>query len=354
MNRRSLLVVAAIAALAVLLAMVGRRQSAPATDADALLLPGLAESLNDIERVVISKAQEEIVVTLVRGSAGWNVAEKDGYPADVAKIRQALVALGEARIVEEKTADPAFYDRLGVEPVESATASGTAVAIDAATAEFPALILGDEANSTSRYARRADEARSFLLDRNPDVPRSTAQWLITDIVDVRGTRVQSVTITHADGERLAISKDDEAQANFSVADIPEGRELSYPGVANVIGNALRELKLDDVARATEEAAEPAVVTELRTFDGLVVTMTGTMIGDEAWVTFAASAAPQPASETSPEEAADPAASAAEETFDPAAEAEAINARVGGWRYRIPEYQYDQLTRRLADLLKAPA
>jgi hypothetical protein len=358
MNRRSLLVVAAIAVVAVLLAIVGRRQSTPETDAGALLLAGLTESLNDVERVVISKAQGEIVATLVRGSAGWSVAEKDDYSADVVKIRQALVALGEARIVEEKTADPAFYDRLGVESVELRTASGTAVAIDAAEAEFPVLILGDEANSGSRYARRADEARSFLVDRNPDVPRSTAQWLIPDIVDVRGTRVQSVTIAHADGERLAISKGDETEANFSVADIPEGRELSYPGVANVIGNALRELKLDDVAGVAGTAGEPAVVTELSTFDGLVVTMTGTMIGDEAWVTFAASAAPQPAVETVPAEAqveaeAQDAAASAAEPPDPAAEAEAINARVGGWRYRIPEYQYDQLTRRLADLLRAP-
>jgi hypothetical protein len=36
-----------------------------------------------------------------------------------------------------------------------------------------------------------------------------------------------------------------------------------------------------------------------------------------------------------------------------AAAAAINARVGGWRYRIPEYQHGQLTRRWADLLKAP-
>lgn len=355
MNRRSLFVVAAVAVIAILLAIAGRRQSAPEKDTGALLLPGLTESLNDVDRVVISKAPGEIVATLVRGSSGWSVAEKDDYSADVAKVRQALVALGEARIVEEKTADAAFYDRLGVESIDLATASGTAVAIYAATAEFPVLILGDEANSVSRYARHADEARSFLIDRNPDVPRSTAQWLIPDIVDVGGARVQSVTITHADGERLALSKDDEEQANFSVADIPEGGELSYPGVANVIGNALRELKLDDVARVTDGEGGAAVVTELRTFDGLIVTMTGTMVGEEAWVTFAASAEPGAEVDTSPEEAeaADAAAVAAAGTSDPAAEAEAINARVDGWRYRIPQYQYEQLTRRLADLLKAP-
>jgi hypothetical protein len=63
-------------------------------------------------------------------------------------------------------------------------------------------------------------------------------------------------------------------------------------------------------------------------------------------------ATEESSDTATELAADttPSASAAS---DPVAAAEAINARVGGWRYRIPEYQHGQLTRRWMDLLKAP-
>ena len=32
----------------------------------------------------------------------------------------------------------------------------------------------------------------------------------------------------------------------------------------------------------------------------------------------------------------------------------INAKVGGWRYKIAGFQYDQMTRRMADLLKRRA
>ena len=39
--------------------------------------------------------------------------------------------------------------------------------------------------------------------------------------------------------------------------------------------------------------------------------------------------------------------------DPAAEAARINAKVGPWRYKIATFQYDQMTRRMADLLKPP-
>ena len=349
MNRRSLLIVAALAIVAVALAVVGQRRPSAPMSTGAELLPELAAVLDRIERITVSRGGGEAVATLVPSATGWGVAEKDGYPADVAKIRQALTVLAEARILEEKTSDPDFYDRLGVEPIGTASASGVVVAIDAAGVDLPPLILGDEASGTGRYVRRADEAPSFLIDRNPDVPRNTVQWLMPDIVDIRGASVQSIVITHADGERVEISKENPEQTDFAVADIPEGRELSYPGVANAIGNTLRELKLEDVASAVDdEAAEPAAVTEVRTFDGLVVTITSTAQGDEMWMTFAArhdggSAAETPAAEE-----------AADTNAEGPAQAEAINTRVRGWRYRIPTYQYDQLTRRLDDLLKAPA
>ena len=371
MSRRAALIVAGLAVIAIVLAIVGQRQSKPETSTGSLLMPGLAESLNDVERVIVTGSGAKTVATLVRGEVGWSVAEKDGYAADIAKVRQALVGLSEARIIEAKTSNPDYYDRLGVESIDAEAATGIAVAIEAATA-FPVLILGDEPNSTSRYVRRASEPASFLIDRSPEIPNTAAQWLVTDIIDVPSASVQSVTIKHSDGEEIAISKASPADTGFTVAAIPEGRELSYAGVANAIGNALRELKLDDAAKASVAPAAPSTVTEFRTFDGLVVVVASTLDGEQAWLTFAARAEPAAAPESEnaastaePVEAtaeaedagavpaADDAAANAAEAADPAAEAEAINARVAGWRYRIPEYQHDQLTRRWADLLKAP-
>ena len=67
------------------------------------------------------------------------------------------------------------------------------------------------------------------------MPRTTALWLDNDIVDVRSDRVREFTITHADGEVVTISKSTKEAANFDVASVPAGRELTYPGVANVVG-----------------------------------------------------------------------------------------------------------------------
>jgi hypothetical protein len=381
MSQRSivgLLVALVILGLAV---FVAQRDRAPAASAGGPFVPGLQAALNDVDRVAIVKAGSAPVATLERRGDAWVVIEKDGYRADVAKLRQGLRTLTEAKVLEAKTATPELYDKLGVEDVSGANAGGVAVTIAAAGKDIGAVILGQAVGSKQRYARRANEPQSYLLDRNPDFPKNTSQWLDASIVDVRGERVQQVTIKHADGETVAISKAEAPPSdltqgtvvNFDVAGIPAGRELLYPGIANVIGNSLRELNLEDVERADGAAPERPVQVEFKTFDGLVVRVTGTSRGEEDWVTIEASvdanqaarfAAAPPAADAAPAAgAADaqaaaasganaPSAQAAAETAaDPGAEAERINARVAGWRYKIAGFQYDQMTRRMADLLK---
>ena len=373
MNKRILIgLVIAVAALTLLAIFGQRRDAAAPASQGGMLAPGLEDALNDVERITVTKAAGEVVATLERRPESWVVVEKGGYPADVGKIRQGLVALAEARILEQKTSNPEFYARLGVEDVADANAAGIAIAFTASGHDLPTLILGNTEGAKFRYARRAGEEQSYLIDRAPDLPRSAAQWVDADIIDVRGERVREVTITHADGEVVTIAKTTSDAMNFDVANVPAGRELTYPGVANVVGNALRELNLEDVQPAAENPEGESVRIEYRTFDGLVLAVRGSELGEESWVTFEASYSPEQAAQAAPAAdsanppgggdsapesaaAADSSTSAAgEEAPDVASEAQRINQRVGGWRYRIAGYQYDQMTRRMSDLLKPPA
>lgn len=345
MSQRTVIALAVALVVLVLLATFGRRPGSPSSDAGQIFLPPLAASLDTIGEVTVVKANGETVATLAKRPDSWVVTSAHDYAANVAKLRQALVALSEATVLEEKTANAEFYSRLGVEDVTGANAAGLRVAITADGREVANVILGNAEGARYRYVRRAGEAQSFLIDRNPDFPRTTAQWLDSQIIDVRSDRVQQVTITHADGEVVSIGKTGPELTNFEVANVPDGRELLYPGVANVIGNALRELNLEDVEPAASPAPQGATATvEYRTFDGLVVRVTGIKTEDSSWIALEASAAAEPPA---------PAADGAAPQPDPAAEAERINARVGAWRYKIAGFQYDQMTRRMGDLLKAP-
>jgi hypothetical protein len=349
MSKRTFAILLAAFVVLLVLVVAGQRNDTSPAGTGAPLIAGLDAELGNIERVTVTKSNGEIVATLEKRPDNWVVSDKHGYVANAGKLRQALTALGEARILEQKTANPELYGRLGVEDVTAPDAAGLSVALTASGRELPVVILGNAEGARYRYVRRAGESQSYLIDRNPDVPRTAAQWVDSVIVDVRGERIREVTITHPDGEVVRLSKTGPELANFDVADVPAGRELSYPGVANVVGNALRELTLEDVESATNAIDGEPVVVEFRTFEGLVVRVLGNERGDERWVSFEASVDPAVAAST-------PAAPAAESVpaADPAAEALRINAKVGGWRYRIASFQYDQLTRRMADLLKPPA
>jgi hypothetical protein len=365
---------------------------------DELLFPELKSRLNDIKVVSITDAEGEIALRREADEDGnspagrWIAPDYDGYPVDTASLRRLLLAIADARKLEQKTSDPELYERLGVQdPRESeGDSSGVLVSAGGDNAAI-ALILGDTAQGEFRYARIPDQAPSWLINQNPALPADRAGWLLPGIVDIDASRIESAVIRHTDGEVVTIRKANADEVNFDVENIPEGRELRYPSVANSIGAVLGNLTLEDVRRADSSAQAAAISTaEFRTFDGLELLLrvhsraagdpegenadtasdgNGDSDGDsdsdtgQHWITLKATAAPVPADDA-PQESAedadaaadtdDAAEAAAEETTNPVDEAAGINNRVSGWTYRIADYKADQLTRRQEDLLSDTA
>jgi len=337
MNNRTMIWLAGALVILAILAMIGQRGQQPQTQSGNMFLPGLLESLDDVRRVEIVGAGEERLATLERNDSGWTVLERGGYPADLTKTRHALLSLAETQILEAKTANPALHDRLGLEAITSDTAGGIAVEL-IGLAEPVRIIVGDAEGDYQRYVRRQGEDQTYLINRDPELATSAVDWLDTEIVNVDGERIQHVTVSRSDGEPLIVSKAVRGQANFTVESIPEGRKIRYDSITNVMGNILESLTLDDVEPLTETTDE-VIVTEFRTFDGLVITARSLERDDSAWASFAAAVDP-----TLPPES--------EQTrADAAVEATEINERVQGWRYQIATYKFDQLTREIADLLQ---
>ena len=321
-------------------------------DGGRLLVPGLADDAGTANEITISVAAADDVV-LRRDDDRWTVASRDGYAADVAQLRQLVLALSEASIVEDKTSDPARYARLGVaEPGEDGGGSRIVIAGEGFSHE---VILGDSAQGDYRYARVPGDATSYLVDRNPELPQSSGDWLLPDIIDIGSDRVHRVTITHADGETIVIDKTARDLTDFTVLDVPPGRELSYASVGNGVAGALGKLTLDDVRARTD--AEPTTTTEFLTWDGLRVTASVVGGDDDRWVTFDVEQyeAPPAAEPAGQEPEADDAAADGPEPAaapPPAADAATLRATLTGWEYRLPDYKTGLLVRRWDELLKA--
>ena len=371
MTRKNIQVLAAVVVALVLLLVVLDTGDDRGSDTGARpLLAGFEAHANDARRVHVLHPEAE-GFTLQRDEDGWVVSARDAYPADVATLRQLIIALADAGIVEDKTSNPDLYERLSVDDPEDG-GSGTKIEITGEGFSY-SVILGDTAQRNFRYARLPDQATSHLIDRNPDVPENVEDWLVPEVLDVPADRIRSVSITHADGETIAVEKADAALTDFSVLDVPEGRELSYATVGNGIAGALANLELEDVRAAVESTADTRLRFE--TWDGLeliaeVSAEVGTD-GDEHWITFAAAFVPPPTDAPVPAVGADgnvtdgvinadpvsddPVLDVAEpivSTADVELEVIDINDRLSGWQYRLPDFKKNLLTRRWDDILKA--
>lgn len=373
----------AIATVTLLIVMIAvdRTDKSDTVSGGEYLIPGLKERINEIDAIAVTGSGDTESVSIAREGDGWRVKEKDGFAADVGKLREVLLALADARKLEQKTANPELFAQLGVQGPDAG--GGTLIEISGADLLY-AVIIGNVAQSKNRYARMADDNQSWLIDKNPELPQSTAGWLASDLLDIDAARIRSVSIRHDDGETLRLEKASAEDTSYSVLDIPEGRELSYASVANGIAGVLDGLTLDDVRRrdASElanqkpgddrrgDAGELTATSVFTTFDGLEISVRRYQDGDDAWMTLSANFVPPPLAETPSEKPAadEPVGGddAVDETTDESngesslaeaaktaeEEASTINARHAGWQYRIPDYKANLIARRWDDILKA--
>ncbi len=281
-------------------------------DTDRTLLAGLKENINSVDRLTVSRNGME--QTIANDGSGWLVVDRN-YPADVAKVREVLLTFAHASVLEEKTSNPDRYALLGVQdPGEGSESIGVTIAGADTTYS---LIVGKQNQTSYRYVRIRGEATSLLIDRNPDLPEDASGWLDNELIDVATADVREVIITHADGEVLRVSRPDAETMDFTAADIPEGRELSYPTVANSIGGALNGLELEDVRSAS--GGEPIASVAFSTFDDRSINVSVLAADDVRWIALAG---------------------------------DGVDETLAGREFRIAEFRANQLTRRWEDILEA--
>ena len=327
MNKHSfkILAIVSLALVLILFAMqLGNNESSTSGE---LLLPQLKSQINDIESLTVTRSGEDGATVIAKRDDTWVIASRDDYPADIGKLRALLLALADAKIVESKTANPDYYDQLGLRDPAIEGSKGTRIELHGADHDYD-LIIGNAAQAGFRYVRVGDDPQSWLINKNPEIPGSTGEWLLRNIVDIKAADIRSVTISHPDGEEIHINKQSAEGSDFEVTNIPDGRELSYATVSNSITGVLTSLTLDDVRKAADPSPD-AVTTMFETFEGARIVVRTETSDDDSWITLEATSIEQDIESVA-----------------------TLNARVEGWQFRIPQYKANQLTRRWDDILKA--
>ncbi|MCC5868871.1 MAG: DUF4340 domain-containing protein [Gammaproteobacteria bacterium] len=372
MSPRALLTLGGVGVVLLLVLLVTRMGDTPPPGVGDPLISGLRTDIDTLSTVRITTAGDEVVATLELRNDSWVVAERDDWPADLTRMRTLLLALVEARRIEERTADPDRYARLGVEALDDPAAAGVGVAIEH-PGDSVELIIGDTGvGGDYSHVRRLDETAAWLVSGTLSVARNTGDWLAPMLLDVPATRVGRITILHPDGQELRIRRAG-PDGRFELLDLPGGRELLYAGIVDPLGAALANLTLTDVApleRVFAADIEP-VRTIIETRDGLVISLLGIEHDDEHWIAIDAAIDESAVQQALLEEVlAHGAADAAEGPPTPASDAARVpadrlaaevaareqevaqlQARLAQRAFRIPRHRYMQLTRRVDDLLE---
>jgi len=342
MNRNVLIGLALLTVVVLLSALYLTRPASNAVndETDLPLVPGLRDAINDVARIEIRSASSE-PVSLVRDDSRWRVIQKDNYEADFALVHDLLRDLASGLRAEPRTSNPEWYGRLGVAGIDEPEAGGVEVSFP--ESDLPELIIGLAGPvEGTRFVRLDGESQAWLSDRDLDVAAEALGWLERSIMDIPASELSEVTLRHADGEIVQLRPAGEEGSDWVLMNVPDGREAEPMWRLRPVANALAGLQLDDVRRhdqVPEDAARALFVTR----DGL--NFVASLFEDEqgGWVHFSVTAEVQATEDDT----------LSDEDAASSADAGAVDARLSPWQFRLPQEKFDQMTRRLEDLLVDP-
>jgi len=350
-NSRRIVVFSVALVLCIIALGVLARKGTPASAPESpLLFPEFGQTGAAAAQVTLRKG--DITTRLERtGEGRWVVATKHNYPADEGKIRAALRALADARIVETKTAKPELHARLQVEdPASGGAKSVLLTASGADGSALATLVIGKTdpvpSDAARTYVRKPDAPQSWLVTGSFPSEVAPLSWINPDIGSLPNESVRSVTLLQGqEGERLHVHRATPAEQTFTLEGMPDGRELKDQFVLTRLAWVMAFMTFEDVAPAKEvdTTVEGATIAEFRCFDGLLVRVRLVQRDGKAWASFRAEfEAPVPA------EGAE-ALSAPDSTLS--ARIADLNASWGPWVFQIPAFKAEVLASTMEGLLK---
>jgi hypothetical protein len=370
MTPKGFVYLAATAAATVLLAIVtfaSNNQWSTGEKAGEKLLPGLSDAIGSVAELEVRQGDNAVV--LERKGGSWFMKSREGYPADVSKVRTLLVALGQAELIEGKTRKPERYAALEVEDPTGKTAKSRLVKLTGNKGNAIAeVVIGKqraEAYGSGReagtYVRKAGDAQTWLANAEIGASAAVKDWVKTTFLTLETDKIGRIGIEIPGEQALKIerpappakdAKDTKAKKDAKeptkdakeaespppaklafVAFPPDGKKLKDAGAAETLARAVGSIDIEDVRKLAEPPSGEGVSTvRIELKDGPTATLRLRKDGDGHWLSIVA---------TGESEAAKKAA-------------EEIASRTKDWEFRIPAFKAEAILKKRSDLLEAPA
>ncbi len=287
MNRQRFIVLLVAALLVITGALyLSARRNVSREAPDTLLLPTLAQQMSTVTALSVRKSGEAPTVTVHQSAGKWTVLERGDYPADVAKLRKLLLALGDAKIVEEKTSNPANFPIIGVEDPGQPGSTGAEITVVAQDGRH-AVIIGKPIGD-GNFARRGGENRSYIVEPAITFETEPRYWIESRLIDVPTASIQSIEVKPASAAGYVIRRLKPNEDGFGLDGTPPGRKALDARALAPSSTLLSGLTAEDVASAKDIDFSQAAQAILTLSDGNVITLTGTQAADKRWIEVKAS------------------------------------------------------------------
>jgi hypothetical protein len=239
--------------------------------------------------------EPKATLTLKQQADGWVIAERRGFPADLAKVREFVVKLIELKVGQSEPIGEKDRARLNLDP------SGTQIELNDANAQpLAKLVVGkkyfkrevenpDKAAADGRFVALPGEAGTVYIVSDPLAQASakSADWIDRTSFQVEKVKTLEVRLANDERWRLERAADN---ADWKLAGAKPGEKLDS-GRANAATYSLSMLELADVAAddAKDTGLDKPALIDASTFDDLVYHIkVGRLEGDNYYVRFSAS------------------------------------------------------------------
>ncbi len=306
-----------------------------------LVFPELQSQVNTISDIEVTRSTGQFVLS--RQGNGWANMGIGGYPAQAAHIDQVIAALAGLRYVAPKTERNHLHPKLGVEDV-AAGAVSTRVAIRNTTGALLADVIvgkpkqgGRASDQKGGYIRLPGDQRSWLAEGSPDVRFDAVEWSDREVINLEANGLTNLTLRHADGDVVALSRNKPTAPKLNLKDPPAGTKVRHQFQIDYLAGLFEAVRFDDAKpiRADDLEMNPAFDVTAQSEGGLIVSLRAGEPEEDGsvWAVIDAEIAEiEPWSDQTKQDAA------------------RIDASFGGWAIRLPRKTADRLKIRLVDIV----
>ncbi len=314
------------------------------------VVPGLIDRVNDVAKIRI-ESEEGGVLTFQRqagadGKAAWVIVERDMYPAKAGELDSLALRVAQLTYLAPKTTNPELFSRLELgDPAAPGTQSTGVRLFDKDGVAMADLVVGT-ARSTiegstrgGAYFRLPGSNQTWVGRGDMTVDRLIFDWIDRRIFDIETERIRRVEITHPDGETVHVFKDQAGDSDFILADVPGERKIKSALTVNGVASTIGDYQVLDMIRRDKHQVDPARAVRIvyETFDGLKITA------------LLEKQAARPGGDGDPEYWVDLRVEGGADSSEGRAEFAHLKERTEEWLYKLSDFRYDALAKRLDDL-----